>query len=92
MTGKSVYDADTGTLSDAWTYAYANHAATSISTTQAGTRFSMQYDAVGNMIYQADASKNLAKQMAYDSYNRIRQVTDQNTGTVKALCANIVVA
>jgi RHS repeat-associated protein len=35
------------------------------------------------MITQSDSTKNLAKQMAYDSYNRIRQVTDQYTGTVK---------
>jgi RHS repeat-associated protein len=83
LTGKSVYDTDTGFLSDAWTYSYDNHAVTGITTTSAGARFAMVYDAAGNMITQSDSTKNLAKQMAYDSYNRIRQVTDQNTGTIK---------
>ncbi len=39
----------------------------------------MAYDACGNMISKVDNEKNLAKEMAYDSYNRIRAVTDPNT-------------
>jgi hypothetical protein len=83
LTGKTIYDADSGVVDDAWSYTYDNHAATAISTLSAGARFFMQYDAAGNMVLQTDSTTNLAKQMAYDSYNRIRQVTDQYTGTIK---------
>ena len=39
--------------------------------------------AAGNMTGQFDATKTMAKEMAYDQYNRIRQVTDPSTGMVK---------
>ena len=83
LTAKTVYDPESGAVDDAWTYQYSNHAATRINTTRAGARFTMQYDAAGNMTHQSDATKTMAKEMAYDSYNRIRQVTDPSTGTVK---------
>ncbi len=83
MTGKTVYDPDSGAVEDAWSYSYDNHAATAISTTKAGARFAMEYDAAGNMIRQADGAKDMAKQMAYDSYNRIRSVTDEHNGNLK---------
>ncbi len=43
----------------------------------------MTYDAAGNMIYHADSAKSMAKQMDYDSYNRIRQVVDPSNGNIK---------
>ncbi len=78
-----MYDPDSGAVEDAWSYSYDNHAATAITTTRAGARFAMEYDAAGNMIRQADGAKDMAKQMAYDSYNRIRSVTDEHNGNLK---------
>jgi RHS repeat-associated protein len=83
LTAKTVYDPESGSVDDQWNYSYVNHAATEIATTRYGQRFRMIYDAAGNMTTQRDNSKNMAKQMAYDSYNRIRQVTDPRTGSVK---------
>jgi RHS repeat-associated protein len=78
-----VFDPDSAAVTDQWNYAYANHAATGITTTLGGLRFQMRYDAAGNMTSQTDHTKNLAKEMAYDSYNRILKVTDTATRTVK---------
>ncbi|MBN2157880.1 MAG: hypothetical protein JW807_00690, partial [Spirochaetes bacterium] len=83
LTGKTIYDADTGSVTDDWAYGYANHAATSITTAVDGARFVMQYDDAGNMIQQWDNKAGKAKQMAYDSYNRIRTVTDPSNGNIK---------
>ncbi len=80
LTAKTIYDTETGTVDDAWSYNYGNHAATRIETTKAGLRYQMTYDAAGNMISQVDHSNNIAKKMAYDSYNRIRKVTNQHNG------------
>ncbi len=77
LTGKTVYDPISHSPTDAWSYAYTNHAVTSIDTSKYGTnRFQMTYDAAGNMTGQRDNDKNLAKAMEYDSRNRIRKVTD----------------
>jgi RHS repeat-associated protein len=78
-----VFDPDSAAVTDRWSYAYANHAATGIATTSAGARFLMQYDAAGNMVSQTDASKSLTKKMTYDSGNRIRKVIDGRTNIVK---------
>ena len=82
LAGKTVYDPDTSTATDQWDYSYSNHAATGITTTLNGARFSMQYDAAGNMTRQADAAATKAKRMAYDSANRIAEVRDDNTNAV----------
>lgn len=82
LTGKTMYEPDTMAVNDQWDYAYANHAATGITTTLNGARFAMQYDAAGNMVRQTDAAVNRAKLMEYDSANRIRVVRDDNTNAV----------
>ena len=76
LTGKTIYDPDTGSADDDWTYTYANHAATAINTTASGTRFQMVYDSVGNMTAQYDHAKHVTKHMVYDSDNRINEVRD----------------
>gem|GEM_PF-834735 len=84
LMSKTMYDSEglygpvaTGPDTDTWTYDYANHAATSIDTTAQGSeRFTMEYDASGNMIHQHDAQKSKSKTMDYDASNRIRKVTD----------------
>ena len=71
MMGKTIYDPETHAATDAWTYSYEgnNHAVTGISTTKnGGQRFEMQYDSVGNMIYQRDGEKNRTKSVEYDSF------------------------
>ncbi|MDD4352617.1 MAG: peptidoglycan DD-metalloendopeptidase family protein, partial [Candidatus Gracilibacteria bacterium] len=83
LTSKTVYNPDTGHADDMWLYSYTNHAATRVETTKSGLRFEMRYDAAGNMISKMDHENNLAKEIAYDSYNRIKQVTDLNNGNVK---------
>ena len=79
MTGKDIYDYSTHNIIDSRSYSYANnnHAVTGIDSSQFGSqRFLMAYDDSGNMIEQRDYQKNLAKQMQYDSYNRITRVTN----------------
>ncbi len=73
-------------VEDSWTYTYENHAVKSIaseSTAYTGTRFQMEYDAAGNMTMQTDPLNPpegdltaRTKEMEYDSYNRIRKVTN----------------
>lgn len=86
MMGKTIYDPQSGAMTDQWSYIYEgnNHAVTGITTTGFGEkRFDMQYDAVGNMVAQWDYEKDLAKHLEYDSSNRIRKVTDPDTGELK---------
>ncbi|MBN2160742.1 MAG: hypothetical protein JW807_15235 [Spirochaetes bacterium] len=80
LTARTVYDSETGAVDDRWEYTYANHAATAIGTARLPGRYEMEYDAAGNMTYQRDREKNMAKRMAYDSLNRIRLATDPDTG------------
>jgi RHS repeat-associated protein len=82
LTGKTVYDPDTGAEEERWDYSYDNHAVTGIDTSRAGARFSMRYDAAGNMTHQRDHAKGRAKEMAYDSANRVRRVTDPDSGEI----------
>ncbi|MGL4370009.1 MAG: RHS repeat domain-containing protein, partial [Spirochaetota bacterium] len=63
-------------VEDRWNYSYTNHAVTSINSTKSGNRFAMNYDASGNMNYQADSLKKKTKEITYDSNNRITEVTD----------------
>ncbi len=82
LTAKRIYDTETGTISDNRTYTYSNHMVTRIGTTKHGSsRFEMIYDAAGNMISQRDNENAIAKEMEYDSYNRIRKVTDPDSRT-----------
>ncbi len=76
MTGKTIYDPESGSVDDDWRYTYSNHAVTGIQTTAAGSRFQMAYDAAGNMTDQYDHSKHVTKRMVYDSDNRINEVRD----------------
>jgi len=45
-------------------------------------RFVMQYDLVGNMLRKEDRQKSLVKDMSFDSYNRVHQVTNATTSEV----------
>ncbi len=76
MTGKTIYDPDSGSIDDDWRYIYNNHAVTGITSTAAGARYQMVYDDAGNMTAQYDHGKHVTKQMIYDSENRIREVRD----------------
>ena len=87
MTGKDIYDPQTHAVVDSHLYTYGgnNHAVTSIMSGQSGIEQShMAYDAVGNMTFQRTTPFTppvsdlppLAKEMEYDSYNRIVRVTD----------------
>ncbi len=81
MLHKEVRNPESHTVEDRWNYGYSNHSVTGIDSTQYGAdRFYMQYDAAGNMIRQSDNSKNLIKEMQYDSNNRIRTVTNPSNG------------
>ncbi len=83
LTGKDIFNPESGTLQDSWVYHYSNHAATGIDTTAHGTgRFTMNYDDVGNMIYQHDAATGKKKEMNYDWQNRVSRVMDPDTGTL----------
>ena len=80
---KEMRDPVAGTVTDRWQYAYANHMATRIDTQANGpARFTMSYDASGNMTYQKDAKSGLEKDITYDSNNRIRRVVNPTTGDV----------
>ncbi|MBP7737018.1 MAG: hypothetical protein KA369_13655 [Spirochaetes bacterium] len=83
LIAKTIYNTDTGAVDDRWNYAYSNHAATAITASRSSAGYTMGYDAAGNMVSQADHGRNLAKEMAYDSYNRIRRITDPRNGNVK---------
>ncbi|HNX60237.1 MAG TPA: hypothetical protein PKK43_14140, partial [Spirochaetota bacterium] len=80
MSGKTLYDTATNIAEDRWTYAYNNHAVSSIHSGKSGNRFEMAYDAAGNMIRQEDAENKITKEMEYDSSNRITKVTDPDKG------------
>jgi RHS repeat-associated protein len=83
LTEKIASDYDSHTESDHWQYTYTNHKARFIATSaQAGTRFTMSYDAAGNTISKADAALNLTKLMSYDSQNRIQSITNAATSEV----------
>ncbi len=82
---RTVYNADTGAVDDQWNYSYHNHAVTAVIASRSSAGHSMQYDAAGNMVSQVDHGRNMAKEMAYDSYNRIRQITDPHNGNVKGV-------
>ncbi len=80
LTAKEMRDPTTGTVTDRWQYTYANHMATRIDTIANGAaRFTMGYDAAGNMTFQRDTKSGLEKEISYDSYNRIRLVTNPAT-------------
>ena len=86
LTTRQFFDYTNQNLTDQWNYSYNNHKVSAItSTASAGTRFSLSYSAVGNTIYKSDTAGKyshgagtglVVKNMAYDSYNRIVQVTE----------------
>ena len=81
LTRKDILEPESGALEDRWSYGYTNHAVTGIHSSKTGAeRLSMSYDACGNMVRQADHVKNLIKELSYDSSNRIKRLTDPNTG------------
>jgi RHS repeat-associated protein len=82
MLSKSVYDTTTDSVDDRWTYTYANHAVTSISSSKTGTRFLMNYDVSGNMTSQEDRLKKVLKDIDFDSSNRITKVTNPANGKI----------
>ncbi len=98
MTGKNIFDPESHGLQDSLVYTYGanNHAVTSItSQITAEEKYAMQYDACGNMISQIPPNPPeggsplnppggdlRAKSMQYDSYNRIKSVTNTNTSEV----------
>ncbi|MDY6970477.1 MAG: RHS repeat-associated core domain-containing protein, partial [Spirochaetota bacterium] len=80
---KNIFDPDTQNIKDAWNYHYWNHAVNSVDTSDYGAdRFVIRYDAVGNMISHIDNANNISKELSYDSSNRIRKVTNPDTGVV----------
>ncbi|MES0490884.1 MAG: SpvB/TcaC N-terminal domain-containing protein [Leptospirales bacterium] len=79
---KNILDPETQGVTDGWNYAYENHRAVSIDTTETGgQRFRFSYDGNGNTVTKVDTQKKLTKTMVYDHANRIRKVKDQ-TGKV----------
>ena len=44
------------------------------------SRFVMDYDACGNMVYQEDNQEGVKKQLHYDAFNRISEVRDPDSG------------
>ncbi|TGL62923.1 SpvB/TcaC N-terminal domain-containing protein [Leptospira sarikeiensis] len=75
---KRTHDFSGGQLLDGWSYQYQNHQVLTINSTQSGiSTLQMNYDPVGNMISQQDNSKDLRKQINYDSENRISYVLDK---------------
>ena len=51
-----------------------------IHSTKSGNRLTFEYDASGNTVYENDSVKNKAKEITYDSNNRMTKVVDPNTG------------
>jgi RHS repeat-associated protein len=84
LTAKEERDFSNGNIIDKWSYSYDNHMAASIATIRNGQRFTMAYDAAGNMISKGDnsAATGMAnfKSMEYDSNNRMIKVTNTLNG------------
>ena len=81
MTRKDIVNPDNLVIEDRWNYAYNNHQATAIASSLfGGNRFTMRYDAVGNMTGQTDNETNKSKQMIFTHDNRIAKVYDPGTG------------
>ncbi|MFC1669388.1 SpvB/TcaC N-terminal domain-containing protein [Spirochaetota bacterium] len=82
LISKTFYNPTTHAETDKWTYTYNNHAVKRIDSTKDGSnRFEMNYDSVGNMIYQEDNVKDKRKSIKYDSRNRMIIVSDPDTLT-----------
>ncbi len=84
LTGKTISER-TGSptappVEDTWTYTYENHAVKRIDSSSRGSGYHiMGYAAAGNMTTQVMGDGPIAqttKNMAYDSYNRIKKVTN----------------
>lgn len=83
LLAKRNHNFNDNTLIDEWNYQYSNHQVTHIDSTQSGNdRLVMSYDSSGNMTYQRDNFKDLAKTITIDSQNRITQVQDALSTTI----------
>ncbi|WP_108927023.1 SpvB/TcaC N-terminal domain-containing protein [Leptospira johnsonii] len=80
---KRRHDFAGGQVLDEWAYQYQNHQVLKIDSTQTGlSTLQMGYDAVGNMTTQTDNSKDLKKEIHFDSENRISFVEDKDGAEV----------
>ncbi len=83
MTRKDSIDPELGSVEESLTYHYRNHAVVAVDGTASGPgRYEMEYDAAGNMTLHRDNRAKRVKEMAYDSTNRVRTITNPSTGEV----------
>ncbi len=83
MTRKDSIDPELGSVEESLTYHYRNHAVVAVDGTASGPgRYEMEYDAAGNMTVHRDNKAKRVKEMAYDSTNRVRTITNPSTGEV----------
>jgi RHS repeat-associated protein len=81
ITTKRTQESATKPLGETYSYAYNNHAVSTIDSSVTPNRFEFRYDASGNMTYSRDGTK--ARNISFDSNNRIAKVTDDKTGEVQ---------
>jgi RHS repeat-associated protein len=83
LTSKRIHDPASGSVTDEWTYRYANHAVTRIDSTKSGgSTIAMDYDESGNMVEQIDTAKSANKRIEVDSQDRIVRVRNGSNNAI----------